>query len=112
MKSNIEEQKSKIRSENIESNPKKIKNGKEETLKDMLKEVDDEVKREEIIHMLLEQKVSKVIKEKEEEKRKFSYKVSNFTGSNKFILFVVIFVLVWIVADVFFFLKGTECQVG
>lgn len=106
MKSNIEEQKSKIRSENIESNPKKIKNGKEETLKDMLKEVDDEVKREEIIHMLLEQKVSKVIKEEEEEKRKFSYKVSNFTGSNKFILFVVIFVLVWIVADVFFFLKG------
>ena len=106
MKSDIEEQKSKIRSENIESNPKKIKNGKEETLKDMLKEVDDEVKREEIIHMLLEQKVSKVIKEEEEEKRKFSYKVSNFAGSNRFILFVVIFVLVWIVADVFFFLKG------
>lgn len=105
MKSDIEEQKSKIRSENIESNPKKIKNGKEETLKDMLKEVDDEVKREEIIHMLLEQKVSKVIKEEEEEKRKFSYKVSNFAGSNRFILFVVIFVLVWIVADVFFFLK-------
>jgi len=105
LKSDIEEQKSKIRSENIESNPKKIKNGKEETLKDMLKEVDDEVKREEIIHMLLEQKVSKVIKEEEEEKRKFSYKVSNFAGSNRFILFVVIFVLVWIVADVFFFLK-------
>ena len=102
MKSDIEEQKSKTRSENIasniESNQKKIKNGKEETLKDMLKEVDDEVKREEIIHMLLEQK--------EEEKRKFSYKVSNFAGSNRFILFVVIFVSVWIVADVFFFLKG------
>ncbi|MDO4638628.1 DUF1003 domain-containing protein [Leptotrichia hongkongensis] len=110
MKSDIEEQKSKTRSENIasniESNQKKIKNGKEETLKDMLKEVDDEVKREEIIHMLLEQKVSKVIKEEEEEKRKFSYKVSNFAGSNRFILFVIIFVLVWIVIDVFFFLKG------
>ena len=42
----------------------------------------------------------------EEEKRKFSYKVSNFAGSNRFILFVIIFVSVWIVADVFFFLKG------
>ena len=65
MKSDIEEQKSKTRSENIELNQKKIKNGKEETLKDMLKEVDDEVKREEIIHMLLEQKVSKKKRKKE-----------------------------------------------
>ena len=47
---------------------------KEVSLKQMLKNVDDDLKREEIIHMLLEQKVSKVIKEEEEEKRKFSYK--------------------------------------
>ena len=38
---------------------------KEEVLKKMLKNVDDEVKREEIIHMLLEQKVSKIVKEEE-----------------------------------------------
>ena len=51
---------------NLELNKKKkIKSEKEETLKDMLKEVDNEAKREEIIHMLLEQKVSKVIKEEE-----------------------------------------------
>ena len=109
MKSDIEEQKSKTRSENIasniESNQKKIKNGKEETLKDMLKEVDDEVKREEIIHMLLEQKVSKVVKEEDDEKRKFSYKVLNFAGSVKFIICIIIFVLAWIIADLFFFLK-------
>ena len=110
MKSDIEEQKSKTRSENIasniESNQKKIKNGKEETLKDMLKEVDDEVKREEIIHMLLEQKVSKVVKEEDDEKRKFSYKVLNFAGSVKFIICIIIFVLAWIIADLFFFLNG------
>ena len=109
MKSDIEEQKSKTRSENIasniESNPKKIKTEKEETLKDMLKEVDDEVKREEIIHMLLEQKVSKVVKEEDDEKRKFSYKVLNFAGSVKFIICIIIFVLAWIIADLFFFLK-------
>ena len=108
MKSDIEEQKSKTRSENIasniESNQKKIKNGKAETLKDMLKEVDDEVKREEIIHMLLEQKVSKVIKEEEEEKRKFSDKVLNFVGSGKFIALMVVFILVWTLVDVFFLL--------
>ena len=40
-----------------------IKEKKEETLKKILRNVDDDAKREEIIHMLLEQKVSKVIKE-------------------------------------------------
>ena len=115
LKSGIEEEKNEIGSEkailnntrkNIKLNEKKIKTEKEETLKDMLKEVDDEVKREEIIHMLLEQKVSKVVKEEDDEKRKFSYKVLNFAGSVKFIICIIIFVLAWIIADLFFFLKG------
>lgn len=83
-------------------NESKVK--KEEILKNMLKNVDNEIKREEIIHMLLEQKVSKVIKEEESEKKQFSNKVLNFVGSGKFIAFMVVFILVWTLVDVFFLL--------
>ena len=62
------------------------------------------MKREEIIHMLLEQKVSKVIKEEESEKKQFSYKVLNFVGSGKFIAFMGIFLLAWTLIDVVFLL--------
>ena len=70
----------------------------------MQKNVDNEIKREEIIHMLLEQKVSKVIKEEESEKKQFSNKVLNFVGSGKFIALMVVFILVWTLVDVFFLL--------
>ena len=88
--------------ENNLENESKVK--KEEILKNMLKKVDNEIKREEIIHMLLEQKVSKVIKEEESEKKQFSNKVLNFVGSGKFIAFMVVFILVWTLVDVFFLL--------
>ena len=88
--------------ENNLENESKVK--KEEILKNMLKNVDNEIKREEIIHMLLEQKVSKVIKEEESEKKQFSNKVLNFVGSGKFIAFMVVFILVWTLVDVFFLL--------
>ena len=88
--------------ENNLENESKVK--KEEILKNMLKNVDNEIKREEIIHMLLEQKVSKVIKEEESEKKQFSNKVLNFVGSGKFIAFMVVFILVWTLIDVFFLL--------
>ena len=88
--------------ENNLENKSKVK--KEEILKNMLKNVDNEIKREEIIHMLLEQKVSKVIKEEESEKKQFSNKVLNFVGSGKFIAFMVVFILVWTLVDVFFLL--------
>lgn len=48
-----------------------INGQKEEILKKMLKDADDEAKREEIIHMLLEQKVSKVIKEEKIDKKSY-----------------------------------------
>ena len=117
MKSRIEEQNRKTINRNITSN--KIKKNvelnknnveneskvkKEDVLKNMLKNVDDEIKREEIIHMLLEQKVSKVIKEEESEKKQFSYKVLNFVGSGKFIAFMGIFLLAWTLIDVVFLL--------
>lgn len=88
--------------ENNLENESKVK--KEEILKNMLKNVDNEIKREEIIHMLLEQKVSKVIKEEESEKKQFSNKVLNFVGSGKFIALMVVFILVWTLIDVFFLL--------
>ena len=88
--------------ENNLENESKVK--KEEILKNMLKNVDNEIKREEIIHMLLEQKVSKVIKEEESEKKQFSDKVLNFVGSGKFIALMVVFILVWTLVDVFFLL--------
>ena len=88
--------------ENNLENESKVK--KEEILKNMLKNVDNEIKREEIIHMLLEQKVSKVIKEEESQKKQFSNKVLNFVGSGKFIAFMVVFILVWTLVDVFFLL--------
>ena len=88
--------------ENNLENESKVK--KEEILKNMLKNVDNEIKREEIIHMLLEQKVSKVIKEEKSEKKQFSNKVLNFVGSGKFIAFMVVFILVWTLVDVFFLL--------
>ena len=88
--------------ENNLENESKVK--KEEILKNMLKNVDNEIKREEIIHMLLEQKVSKVIKEEESEKKQFSNKVLNFVGSGKFIAFMVVFILVWTLVDIFFLL--------
>ena len=117
MKSRIEEQNRKTINRNITSN--KIKKNvelnknnveneskvkKEDVLKNMLKNVDDEMKREEIIHMLLEQKVSKVIKEEESEKKQFSYEVLNFVGSGKFIAFMGIFLLAWTLIDVVFLL--------
>jgi hypothetical protein len=117
LKSRIEEQNGKVINRNVTSNrikknmelnennlenESKVK--KEEILKNMLKNVDNEIKREEIIHMLLEQKVSKVIKEEESEKKQFSNKVLNFVGSGKFIAFMVVFILVWTLVDVFFLL--------
>ena len=117
MKSRIEEQNGRVINRNVTSNrikknmelnennlenESKVK--KEEILKNMLKNVDNEIKREEIIHMLLEQKVSKVIKEEESEKKQFSNKVLNFVGSGKFIAFMVVFILVWTLVDVFFLL--------
>ena len=117
MKSRIEEQNGRVINRNVASsrvkkdvelnkdnleNESKVK--KEEVLKNMLKNVDNEIKREEIIHMLLEQKVSKVIKEEESEKKQFSNKVLNFVGSGKFIAFMVVFILVWTLVDVFFLL--------
>ena len=117
MKSRIEEQNGKVINRNVTSNRIKknmelnennleneSKGKKEEILKNMLKNVDNEIKREEIIHMLLEQKVSKVIKEEESEKKQFSNKVLNFVGSGKFIAFMVVFILVWTLVDVFFLL--------
>ena len=117
MKSRIEEQNGKVINRNVTSNrikknmelnennlENKSKVKKEEILKNMLKNVDNEIKREEIIHMLLEQKVSKVIKEEESEKKQFSNKVLNFVGSGKFIAFMVVFILVWTLVDVFFLL--------
>ena len=118
MKSRIEESNIKMMNKNAASNKIKkdvelnknnleneLKLKKEKALKDMLKNVDDEMKREEIIHMLLEQKVSKVIKEEESEKRKFSYKILNFVGSEKFIIFLAIFMSIWILTDVIFLLE-------
>lgn len=117
MKSRIEEQNGRVVNRNVASNRVKkdvelnkdnleneSKVKKEEVLKNMLKNVDDEMKREEIIHMLLEQKVSKVIKEEESEKKQFSYKVLNFVGSGKFIAFMGIFLLAWTLIDVVFLL--------
>ena len=117
MKSRIEEQNGRVINRNVASNRVKkdvelnkdnleneFKVKKEEVLKNMLKNVDDEMKREEIIHMLLEQKVSKVIKEEESEKKQFSYKVLNFVGSGKFIAFMGIFLLAWTLIDVVFLL--------
>ena len=117
MKSRTEEQNGRVINRNVTSNrikkdvelnkdnlenESKVK--KEEVLKNMLKNVDDEMKREEIIHMLLEQKVSKVIEGEESEKKQFSYKVLGFVGSGKFIAFMGIFLLAWTLIDVVFLL--------
>ncbi|ASQ49413.1 hypothetical protein BCB68_09440 [Leptotrichia sp. oral taxon 498] len=68
----------------------------------MLKSVDDDLKREEIIHMLLEQKVSKVIKEEKDEKIKISNKISRFIGSKKFINLVIAVVAIWLFINLIF----------
>ena len=60
------------------------------------------MKREEIIHMLLEQKVSKVIKEEEIDKKKLSYKFSNFVGSRGFIVFMIMFIAIWVGINIVF----------
>lgn len=75
---------------------------KEVSLKQMLKNVDDDLKREEIIHMLLEQKVSKVIKEEKDDKLKISNKLSEFIGSKKFIRLVIIIVAIWLFINLIF----------
>ena len=79
-----------------------IKEKKEETLKKILRNVDDDAKREEIIHMLLEQKVSKVIKEEESDKKIFLNKFSNFMGSKKIIYLMGIFIFIWIIINILF----------
>ena len=79
-----------------------INEKKEETLRKMLKDVDDDAKREKIIHMLLEQKVSKVIKEEEGDKKIFLNKFSNFMGSKKIIYLMGIFIFIWIIINILF----------
>ena len=79
-----------------------INEKKEETLRKMLKDVDDDAKREKIIHMLLEQKVSKVIKEEESDKKIFLNKFSNFMGSKKIIYLMGIFIFIWIIINILF----------
>ena len=78
---------------------------KEVSLKQMLKNVDDDLKREEIIHMLLEQKVSKVIKEEKDDKLKISNKLSQFIGSKKFIHLVITVVAIWLFINLIFIFK-------
>ena len=85
----------------VKTKSKSIKN-KEISLKQMLKSVDDVLKREEIIHMLLEQKVSKVIKEEKDEKIKISNKISRFIGSKKFINLVIAVVAIWLFINLIF----------
>ncbi len=75
---------------------------KDVSLKQMLKNVDDDLKREEIIHMLLEQKVSKVIKEEKDDKLKISNKLSQFIGSKKFIHLVITVVAIWLFINLIF----------
>ena len=108
MKSRIEEQNGRVINRNVASSrvKKDVELNKDnlENESKVKKNVDDEMKREEIIHMLLEQKVSKVIKEEESEKKQFSYKVLNFVGSGKFIAFMGIFLLAWTLIDVIFLL--------
>ena len=85
----------------VKTKSKSVKN-KEISLKQMLKSVDDDLKREEIIHMLLEQKVSKVIKEEKDEKVKISNKISRFIGSKKFINLVIAVVAIWLFINLIF----------
>ena len=85
----------------VKTNSKGVEN-KEISLKQMLKSVDDDLKREEIIHMLLEQKVSKVIKEEKDDKLKISNKLSQFIGSKKFIHLVITVVAIWLFINLIF----------
>ena len=85
----------------VKTKSKSIEN-KGISLKQMLKSVDDDLKREEIIHMLLEQKVSKVIKEEKDEKVKISNKISRFIGSKKFINLVNAVVAIWLFINLIF----------
>ena len=100
--------KNRVEEKNNELNNKKntkmenINEKKEETLRKMLKDVDDDAKREKIIHMLLEQKVSKVIKEEESDKKIFLNKFSNFMGSKKIIYLMGIFIFIWIIINILF----------
>ena len=110
MKNNVERKNNRIRNKLTEEKTKNvgavnenIQGKKEKILKKMLKNVDDEVKREEIIHMLLEQKVSKVIKEEENDKKSFSSKLSDFIGSKKIIYLMGTFIFIWIAINVFLF---------
>ena len=107
---NNERKNSKIRNKlnkekvkNIGAVNENVKEKKEEVLKKMLKNMDDEVKREEIIHMLLEQKVSKIIKEEENDKKNFSSKLSDFIGSKKIIYLMGTFIFIWIAINIFLF---------
>lgn len=85
----------------VKTNSKGVEN-KEISLKQMLKSVDDDLKREEIIHMLLEQKVSKVIKEEKDEKTKISNRLSKFIGSKKFVSLAVATVAIWLFINLMF----------
>ena len=101
MKNRVEEKNNRL---NNKKNTKmeNINEKKEETLRKMLKDVDDDAKREKIIHMLLEQKVSKVIKEEESDKKLFLNKFSNFMGSKKIIYLMGIFIFIWIIINILF----------
>nr|WP_315048032.1 DUF1003 domain-containing protein [uncultured Leptotrichia sp.] len=84
---------------------------KEKPLKSILENIErDEKAREIIIRRLLDQKVSKDIKE--EESKSISGKLSNFlaniVGSKTFILLLTIFVIAWFVYNVSYFKENKD----
>lgn len=100
---------------NSEINIKNIRRNvdlkKEKPLKSILENIErDEKAREIIIRRLLDQKVSKDIKE--EESKSISGKLSNFlaniVGSKTFILLLTIFVIAWFVYNVSYFKENKD----
>lgn len=108
-------EKNQEKNKNSEINIKNIRRNvdlkKEKTLKSILENIErDEKAREIIIRRLLDQKVSKDIKE--EEAKTISGKLSNFlaniVGSKTFILVLTIFVVAWFVYNISHFKENKD----
>lgn len=107
-KNQEENKNSEINIKNIQRN---VDLKKEKPLKSILENIErDEKAREIIIRRLLDQKVSKDIKE--EESKSISGKLSNFlaniVGSKTFILLLTIFVIAWFVYNVSYFKENKD----
>jgi uncharacterized membrane protein len=93
------------------SQSKKHQN-KIDVIRTVMKDVEEDIDNEEMIHLILQRQFSRNIDKKDQEKLTFGQKaadaIAKFAGSWTFILLFIFVILFWISANVFFLLRAFD----